>query len=277
LEKPTDFDFIRVIIFRSTEEIKENTSISKLAQDRNVKKIYEGINTEYTDVKLDNSTTYYYAITAYDRNYNYSTIVVKEAQPEAGKNSIQVKEIVDSNEVQTTQITPNIIKTNQTVIKLITANLYLGLQNKEVKKLQEILAQDKDIYPEGITTGYYGNLTTKAIQRFQKKHNIIDHGTPETTGYGVFGPVTRTKFNQVYGNQIPINHPSLISLPQTISTITPSSTVQVPSSTTVSTTTASVNKPIFRKEIVKSIQNQISSLLEMVSTLTEELNKRLGV
>ena len=81
-----------------------------------------------------------------------------------------------------------------------TSNLYYGLENEQVKKLQETLAQDPSLYPEGLTSGYYGSLTTKAIQRFQCKHNIVCSGSAGGTGYGVFGPKTRKVFGEVYGD-----------------------------------------------------------------------------
>lgn len=37
------------------------------------------------------------------------------------------------------------------------------------------------------------------MQRFQKKYNIVSSGTPETTGYGLVGPKTRAKLNEVFG------------------------------------------------------------------------------
>ena len=50
----------------------------------------------------------------------------------------------------------------------------MGMENKKrVKQLQKLLAQDTEIYPEGKTTGYYGALTRKAVQRFQKKYGIV--------------------------------------------------------------------------------------------------------
>ena len=62
-----------------------------------------------------------------------------------------------------------------------------------------MLSQDKIIYPEGKVTGYYGKLTFKAVQKFQCQYNIICSGTPETTGYGIAGPKTRNKINEIYG------------------------------------------------------------------------------
>jgi PKD repeat protein len=56
--------------------------------------------------------------------------------------------------------------------------------------LQQFLAQDPSIYPEGTTSGYFGALTEKAVQRWQAKNNIVSSGTPGTSGYGVVGPRT---------------------------------------------------------------------------------------
>lgn len=59
-----------------------------------------------------------------------------------------------------------------------------------VKRLQTILAKDKAVYPEGLVTGWFGPVTLRAVQAFQKKLEIVSSGTPETTGYGAVGPKT---------------------------------------------------------------------------------------
>jgi peptidoglycan hydrolase-like protein with peptidoglycan-binding domain len=40
-------------------------------------------------------------------------------------------------------------------------------------------------------TGYFGALTEKAVQTWQKQHNIVTKGTPSTTGFGVVGKLTK--------------------------------------------------------------------------------------
>jgi len=77
--------------------------------------------------------------------------------------------------------------------------LWKGMRNDEVKKLQELLASDPSVYPEGIVTGYFGPLTEKAVQRFQKKYGIVSSGTPDTTGYGLVGPRTLAKLSEIFG------------------------------------------------------------------------------
>ncbi len=74
-----------------------------------------------------------------------------------------------------------------------------GTQSSEVSKLQELLAKDASVYPEGLATGYYGSLTQRAVERFQKKYGVVSEGTPDTTGFGKVGPRTLAKIQEVYG------------------------------------------------------------------------------
>lgn len=68
--------------------------------------------------------------------------------------------------------------------------LKLGSSGDDVTRLQQFLAQDTGVYPEGIVSGYYGSLTVAAVQRWQTKYNVVSSGTPDTTGYGIVGPRT---------------------------------------------------------------------------------------
>ena len=65
-----------------------------------------------------------------------------------------------------------------------------GAENTGVSQLQTFLARNASVYPEGKITGYYGSLTTAAVQRFQAKNSIISSGDPASTGYGRVGPKT---------------------------------------------------------------------------------------
>jgi len=76
------------------------------------------------------------------------------------------------------------------------------MQNSDVKRLQKLLASDISIYPEGLTTGYFGQLTEKAIQRFQSKYGVVSSGTSQTTGYGLVGPKTRLKLQEIFEKSI---------------------------------------------------------------------------
>lgn len=68
-----------------------------------------------------------------------------------------------------------------------SANLKRGSSSSEVTRLQEFLKAMPDIYPEGITTGYFGTLTEKAVRRFQAKYGIEQ--------VGIVGQKTRAKLN----------------------------------------------------------------------------------
>ncbi|MCH8329152.1 MAG: hypothetical protein IIB81_02040 [Nanoarchaeota archaeon] len=71
------------------------------------------------------------------------------------------------------------------------------MRNDEAKTLQTLLSQDKYIYPEALTTGYFGRtLTRKAVQRFQCKHNIICEGDEAVSeAYGEIEEEKATKTN----------------------------------------------------------------------------------
>jgi hypothetical protein len=76
----------------------------------------------------------------------------------------------------------------------LTRNLYKGLKGDDVKTLQTFLVNQKYLTADSVT-GFFGPLTEKAVQAFQKSQNIISSGTPLSTGYGNVGPMTRTKIN----------------------------------------------------------------------------------
>jgi peptidoglycan hydrolase-like protein with peptidoglycan-binding domain len=65
----------------------------------------------------------------------------------------------------------------------------------DVTKLQELLAKDKELYPEGKVTGKFGPLTEEAVKRFQKKYDLK---CADTTYCGYIGPATRNKLNELY-------------------------------------------------------------------------------
>ncbi len=77
---------------------------------------------------------------------------------------------------------------------LFTNDLFSGMKNNDdVLRLQTLLANDKDIYPEGILSGNFGPSTLRAVKRFQAKY-----GLPQL---GRVGPATRKKLNEIFGVQ----------------------------------------------------------------------------
>ncbi|MEM3062753.1 MAG: cohesin domain-containing protein [Nitrososphaerota archaeon] len=87
--------------------------------------------------------------------------------------------------------------TVQAITPVFTKSLYLGVSDPEVSKLQEFLAKDKTIYPQGTVSGYYDKATEDAVKRFQCKYKIVCSGNAVRTGYGVVGPKTKDKLNEL--------------------------------------------------------------------------------
>jgi hypothetical protein len=81
------------------------------------------------------------------------------------------------------------------IVSAFVKALKVGSRGDDVTNLQTFLKnQGADIYPEGLVTGFYGSLTTRAIERFQVKYGIAG---PGDVGYGNFGPKTRAKANEL--------------------------------------------------------------------------------
>ncbi len=80
-------------------------------------------------------------------------------------------------------------------LKLIR-QLREGVTGEDVELLQEILATDSDVYPEGLVTGNFLSLTMTAVIRFQEKYSseILNPLNLEQ-GTGYFGKLSRQKAN----------------------------------------------------------------------------------
>ena len=59
----------------------------------------------------------------------------------------------------------------------VRQRLQYGERSEAVRQLQELLAQSSEIYPEGLTTGYYGNLTKQAVARLQNRLGMQADGS----------------------------------------------------------------------------------------------------
>ena len=80
----------------------------------------------------------------------------------------------------------------------LQSDLVLGDENAKVKILQECLAKDSQVYPEGVVNGIFGSLTRQAVIRFQEKYTgelLSPLGL--TKGTGKVGPLTREKLNSL--------------------------------------------------------------------------------
>lgn len=91
---------------------------------------------------------------------------------------------------------------------LFKTTLKKGMANADVRILQQFLNSDPDTKvadsgsgSPGSETNFFGSLTEKAVQKFQKKYGIVSSGSPETTGYGLVGPKTKVKLEEVSGGK----------------------------------------------------------------------------
>ncbi len=71
----------------------------------------------------------------------------------------------------------------------ITAQMSPGARGAEVTNLQTFIAANPAIYPEGLVTGYYGNLTKRAVITFQGQYGLAQVGR--------VGPQTLAKMNGI--------------------------------------------------------------------------------
>ncbi len=69
----------------------------------------------------------------------------------------------------------------------IDSQLDFGETNRDVTSLQTFFADNAQMYPSGLVTGYFGSLTKAAVLRFQMTYGIDQAGR--------VGPVTRDKIN----------------------------------------------------------------------------------
>jgi len=58
----------------------------------------------------------------------------------------------------------------------IARQLDQGDRGPDVRQLQELLAANNEIYPEGLVTGYYGPLTAQAVSRLQQRSGLPSVG-----------------------------------------------------------------------------------------------------
>lgn len=81
----------------------------------------------------------------------------------------------------------------------LSINLKFGQKGEAVLCLQGFLKnQGKEIYPEGLVTGYFGSATQRAVIRFQERYTVEilkPFGLAQGTGF--VGNKTRAKINQM--------------------------------------------------------------------------------
>jgi peptidoglycan hydrolase-like protein with peptidoglycan-binding domain len=79
------------------------------------------------------------------------------------------------------------------------------MSGADVSSLQTFLEKYRTIYPQGMVTGYYGNLTKIAVTNFQKRNNIL--------AIGRVGPVTLLALNAQMKSGTPVSSTPSYSYP----------------------------------------------------------------
>ena len=75
-------------------------------------------------------------------------------------------------------------------VTTLPTTLHFGDKGELVKILQQLLASDSSVFPEGTITGTFGPLTQTAVKRFQKKHDLPPVGS--------VGPKTLRTINSLF-------------------------------------------------------------------------------
>ena len=93
---------------------------------------------------------------------------------------------------------------------VFNGDLKLGATGEDVRQLQEELQRINLLGIE--PTGYYGEVTQHAVFKFQQIHGLA--GDMDSTGAGIFGPMTRTKFNAVVAARLDTDRERLVRASQ---------------------------------------------------------------
>ncbi len=145
------------------------------------------------------------ALKAFQKQYG---IIKNENSAGAGKlgpaTRAKFKEVFKEN-VTVSEIAPSVPQTAGAVVSTgttrtspsavnIKRQLGKGSKGDDVKELQTFLSADKELYPEGDATGFFGSATQRAVGRFQVKYGLTK---PGQVGYGEVGPKTRAKLKEL--------------------------------------------------------------------------------
>jgi len=147
---PTNKDYSKVKIVRN------NKNYPKDKNDGIV--VYDGVGESISDNGLTNGRTYYYALYSYNNLGDFTEPILFSFAPYSETRHIHVLSVANFNLYDFSDVLKN--------------NLKLGDKNDEVGHLQELLAIDPSVYPEGLITNYFGSLTDKAVKKIQEKFTV---------------------------------------------------------------------------------------------------------
>ena len=90
---------------------------------------------------------------------------------------------VQLSTIQTKNTSPSLTTNTPVPPFCLSTNLRIGTRSNAIQQLQRFLKQTGDFtYPT--TTGYYGNVTKSAVQRYQSRNHVVSYGSNE---YGLMG------------------------------------------------------------------------------------------
>jgi peptidoglycan hydrolase-like protein with peptidoglycan-binding domain len=120
-----------------------------------------------------------------------------------------------------------------------TQSLELGETNSDIKKIQKLLATDSEIYPYGVSSGFFGPKTEEGIKNFQTRFGL--------SAVGVVGPSTKALLelffsaypDNVYPKDVLKKKPTVHGVPTSVVTPKPA-----PSAPVVTTPVVSSGKTI---------------------------------
>lgn len=171
-------------VYEIPEDAKEEDAAEEIViKDEIIEETVEDIanqQVDSTDEPSDISATTEKAITIDNGAIKISTTTPEEISEEAPEDVVQDEVVVSE-------------------VCEFNNNLRLGDNNDDVAKLQTFLnTQEPYIYPEGIISGYFGELTKSAVIRFQEAYNIPILSPWEINeGTGFVGTTTRAKINEI--------------------------------------------------------------------------------
>lgn len=169
----------------------------------------------------------------------------------------------------------------------LSRSLYLGVSDSEtageVTKLQQFLTKTGH-YTYGKPTGYYGPVTQQAVQAWQKANGVVFNGSPETTGYGVTGPSTRSEMaRSCTSAYTPTNRPVVAVEKPSCAIKTSDKNPQVGEKFTITWTTKNISNPAFNDGMKAggsyNVDNKGTLSFEMSSpyTATFGISEKLDV
>lgn len=83
---------------------------------------------------------------------------------------------------------------------VLKSNITEGTTSDDVKKVQELLATDNQIYPGGQVTGYFGPRTKEAVKKFQERHGLPVTGVVDEETKSLLSEYLKEK----QGDHIPV-------------------------------------------------------------------------